>query len=318
MCFIGERDIFKLNYMPSDFIKSIKVIESEEIKQNADNYYKIKDYISASALKLIKKSPAHYIEAEPVETDAMIFGSAYHTFVLEPDKFEDRYYFMDDSAIYSTLIGEGSKSPRATKIYKDWVENQQRIANDKIILDASTMNILSGMRDRLLGNRFCASLLKNGEPEKSILCEIETSVGTNLKIKLRPDYLKADKKIIIDLKTTKDASKEEFPKSAANMDYHIQAALYCDIIEALTGKEQSFFFIAQEKVKPFAFNLFECSPQFISQGRYEWELLAMLWQYCYENNTWPGYQVWNESPYGINQLSLPSWAIREVNYYIHK
>ena len=58
MCFIGERDIFKLNYMPSDFIKSIKVIKSEEIKQNADNYYKIKDYISASALKLIKKSPA--------------------------------------------------------------------------------------------------------------------------------------------------------------------------------------------------------------------------------------------------------------------
>ena len=304
--------------MPSDFIKSIKIIESPEIKQDADSYYKIKDYVSASALKLIKKSPAHYIEAEPKETDAMIFGSAYHTFVLEPDKFDKRYYFMDDTAIYQTLLGEGSKSPRQTKIYKEWVENEQRIAGDKISLDASTMNILKGMKDRLLSNRFCASLLKNGEAEKSIICEIETSVGKTLKIKLRPDYLKADKKIIVDLKTTVDASKDEFPKQAANMDYQIQSALYCDIIEALTGQKQSFFFIAQEKVKPFAFNLFEASGQFLSQGSYEWELLAMLWDECFTSGVWPGYQVFNQSPYGINELSLPPWAIHDISYYIHK
>lgn len=296
----------------SDFIMSIiRIPESSE-------YYSVKDYISATALKSIKQSPLHYKESEKKEaTEAMIFGSAYHTFILEPAKFEERYFVMDDTPIYDVLIGEGFKSPRGTKQYKEWVENQMHLAEGKVIIDDIMNRTLVGMRDRLLSNRFCASLLRNGKAEESIFCEIKTPQDKNIKIKLRPDYVKYEKNVIIDLKTTISASKEEFPKGAANFDYHIQAALYTDILNALTGKQFSFFFIAQEKIKPFAFNIFECSPQFISQGRYEWELLAMLWQECMESGKWPGYQVWCENNFGINELKLPAWAIHDVNYYIH-
>jgi len=144
--------------------------------------------------------------------------------------------------------------------------------------------------------------------------------GQKIKVKIRPDYKKDAKRIITDLKTTGGASTTDFPRSAADLNYHIQAALYHDIMCAIEGKEMgwNFFFIAQEKVKPFAFNIFESSPQFLSQGRYEWEALIMLYAHCLENNNWPGYQCFTENKFGVNELSLPPYFIRECNWFDHK
>jgi exodeoxyribonuclease VIII len=148
--------------------------------------------------------------------------------------------------------------------------------------------------------------------------EIETEVGM-IKVKFKPDHVNDNKKIIVDLKTTKDASKEGFPKVAGDLSYHIQAAFYSDMMEKIAGDDLSykFFFIAQEKKKPYAFNIFESSPQFISQGRFEYEMLLQLYKYCTENNTWPGYQVWCQNKYGILELRLPAWAIKDLAYYDH-
>ena len=90
-------------------------------------------------------------------------------------------------------------------------------------------------------------------------------------------------------------------------------------MELLTGDNRlwTFIFIAQEKVKPYAFNLFECTPQFVSQGRYEYELLLQLYKFCIDNDKWPGYQVFCQNRYGINDLNLPAWAIKDLTYYTY-
>jgi len=82
-------------------------------------------------------------------------------------------------------------------------------------------------------------------------------------------------------------------------------------------RAQKFVFIAQEKKKPYAFNLFECSSQFIGQGRYEYEMLLQLYKYCIDNDRWPGYQVFCQNRYGILELKLPAWAIKSIDYFIH-
>ena len=43
----------------------------------------------------------------------------------------------------------------------------------------------------------------------------------------------------------------------------------------------------------------------------------MLWKECITDGKYPGYQVWCENKYGVNELSLPNWAVKEVNYFIH-
>jgi hypothetical protein len=299
--------------------KFIKSISFEIKKDSNEEYHSKKEYISCSGLKKLKKSPLHFKEEEKKETDAMTFGSAYHTFVLEEELFEKEYHIFDETAILDILIGEGSKSPRSTNKYKEWLANEMRIANGKQTIDNGTLNMLKAMKDRLTHHRYANTLITKGEAEMSVYCEIEIITGQRVKVKIRPDYMKQERRIIADLKSAASASVNDFPRSAADLDYHLQAALYSDIMEAIESKGfgWSFFFIAQEKTRPFAFNIFESSPQFLAQGRYEWEQLIMLYAWCTENNKWPGYQVFTENKYGVNELNLPAYSIKELNWFNH-
>lgn len=302
--------------MENDFIKSANL---QRYLSADKQYHDDKEYISVSGLKKIKVSPAHYKEAEKVEpTEAMIFGSAYHCFILEPERFENEYYIFDDRAICEALIGDGYKSPRATKAYKEWEESEKRIIGDKDIIQKDAFERIRAMKDRLFSHPYAKMLLTNGESEVGIAGSLETTAGV-INVKMRPDYIKSGKHIIVDLKTAADASDDGFIRAAADNDYHIQAAFYSDMIELMTGDrlQQTFIFIAQEKIKPYAFNLFECSPQFISQGRYEYELLLQLYKYCLDNNKWPGYQVFCPNRYGLLNLNLPKWAIKDLTYYTY-
>lgn len=303
--------------MESEYIKGFTPVKVDR------DYYSLEEFISYSGLKNLKKSPAHYrqYKDEPldVETDAMAFGSAYHTFILEPEKFEQNYYVFDDDAIYQVLIGEGFKSPRSTKQYKEWAESEMRLIGDRKTIEKSDFQKIKDMKDKLMSHYYCRALLSGGEAEYSITGTLQTSEG-DINLKARPDYVKANKHFIIDLKTTFDASEDGFTRAAADNDYHIQAALYSDLMEMITGDSRgwSFFFIAQEKRKPYAFNIFEASPQFIGQGRYEYEQLLKLYKMCVDENRWPGYQVFREWKSGNIELNLPKWAVKEIVFYNHK
>lgn len=291
------------------------------IKTEGD-YYSLDEFISYSGLKNLKKSPAHYrqYKDEPaeVETDAMAFGSAYHCYILEPEKFEKEYYVFDDDAIYQVLIGEGFKSPRSTKQYKEWMESEMRIIGDRKTIEKDLFQKIKDMKDQLMKHYYCRALLTGGEAEMSITGVLQTVDG-DIKVKAKPDYVKSDKRFIIDLKTTFDASVDGFSRAAADNDYHIQAAFYSDLLDMISGDGRgwTFFFIAQEKKKPYAFNIFEASPQFIGQGKYEYEQLLKLYKMCVEQNRWPGYQVFCEWKSGNIELNLPKWAIKEIKFYNH-
>ena len=297
-----------------------KNIEFQFADDKNEKYHNNKDYISASGLKKIKQSPLHFIEEEKKETEAMTFGSAYHTLILEPEKFDKKYYVFDETEILQILISEGSQKPRGTNKYKEWYQIEMDKAAGKELIELPAFHLLESMKKRLFSHRYVKSLLTNGEAEKSIYTTIGLEVGGSVNVKIRPDYLKQNKRIIVDLKTTSDASVNGFPRNAAEYDYHIQSALYTDIMELIEGKSMpwEFFFIAQEKTRPFAFNIFLASPQFQSQGRYEYEKLLTLYKYCKENNRWPGYQCYTESKYGVNILNLPPYSIKEIQWFDHK
>jgi hypothetical protein len=303
--------------MESTFIKSVNI---KPFNGTDDEYHADKDHISASALKKLKISPAHYKEEEEPETEseALLFGSAYHSFILEPEKFEEEYYIFSDQAICEALIGEGYKSPRSTKAYKEWEESEMRIIDDKKVITKVSMERIKAMKEKLMRHTYAKMLLSNGVNEQGYMGEIETEAGM-IQVKFKPDHVIEGKKIIVDLKTTIDASIDGFTRHSAELDYHIQASFYSDLMEKIAGDDRpyKFFFIAQEKKSPYAFNIFESSPQFISQGRFEYEMLLQLYKYCIDNNIWPGYQVWCQNKYGILELKLPAWAIKDLTYYDH-
>ena len=308
--------------MENDFILSANI---ERYSGSDSDYHGDKYHVSASALKRLKKSPAHFKEEElEKETEALLFGSAYHCFVLEPERFKSDYYIFDDSIQCEAIIAKGYaegkevKNVRATKEYKTWKDQEMSFNDGKILLDKYDYERLVAMKERLFKHPYVKMLLSGGINEQSYMGTIETQSGS-IPVKIKPDHINEHKKFIVDLKTCFDASLDGFTRAAADMDYQIQAAFYSDIMELVSGDQRryDFYFIAQEKKPPYAFNLFECGPQFISQGRFEYELLLGLYKHCTDNNYWPGYQVWCQNKYGILELKLPPWAIKDVNWYDH-
>ena len=291
----------------------------QEFNGTEAEYHAKKDHMSASALKRIKVSPLHYKEEPPMkESEALLFGSAYHCYMLEPERFEKEYYVFDDEAKVNELLGEGFKSPRSTKDYKEWYQTEMHKANGMTTISKTDATRLKDMRNRIMGHRYVRDLLSGGIAEQAFMGELHTDAGP-IKVKIKPDYHNPTKRFIVDLKTCMDASLNGFSRHAADLDYHLQAAFYSDVLELHKGgfKRYTFIFIAQEKTWPYAFNIFEPSPQFIGQGRYEYEKLLRLYKQCLDQEDWPSYQVWVENKFGIVDFNLPPWSIKELNFFNH-
>ena len=55
------------------------------------------------------------------ESEALSFGSLYDLLLFEPEKFNDVYFVLDDTAIVDII---GGKFPRNTKRYREWKAEQ--------------------------------------------------------------------------------------------------------------------------------------------------------------------------------------------------
>ena len=274
----------------------IKAFEFTKSENDSNEFYHSQPSISASGLKLMKQSPAHYYHREIKQTDAMRFGELYHTYILETERFYKDYTVIDESKRPDQRYG------MAAKANKEWIESFPNSVT------ASEHEQLKSMREVLFRHPYARALLTGGEFEHSYYFKLDIGANIPIEVRIRPDHVRHDKRLVVDLKTAADASVDGFKKASANFEYQIQAALYSDLIELAMEETlgYDFFFVAQEKTPPYAFNIFQSSPQFLSIGRYEYELLLMLYAYCEETGNWPGYQVFCQNKFGVNELSLPA------------
>lgn len=291
--------------MENSIIKSFDFKKSED---DENHFYHAQEGISASGLKRLKESPAHFKFQQIYQTPAMSFGEAYHTFILENNRFYQDYNIIDPSKRPDQKHSMGAKENVA------WMESFDNPISVEI------HETLKSMKEVLFRHPYARALLTGGEIEHSYYCELDIESKDPVKVRFRPDHVRHDKRIVVDLKTASDASVDGFQRAAAKYEYHIQAALYADLMEFVMDEPlgYDFFFVAQETTVPYAFNIFQASPQFRSVGRYEYEILLMLYAYCMENDRWPGYQIFCQNKYSVNELSLPPWAIKELEYFVHK
>lgn len=253
---------------------------------NAD--YHAHSAISKSGLDLIDRSPAHYIagRTEPrKETPAMTFGTACHAYVLEPHTFNKRYI---------TLL---EKIDRRTKEGKAQWATFQAEAGDREVLERETFENLVSIGINIMNHPVASELLdeKVGKAELSVFGNI-----WGVDVKCRPDWLREDG-IVVDLKTTDNASPSAFAKSCASYRYHVQAAYYTDILATIGQDIKAFVFIAVEKTAPYAVGVYEIDAEAIEAGREAYQRNLDTYKRCMESGHWPAYSD------GIETLTLPRW-----------
>jgi exodeoxyribonuclease VIII len=248
-----------------------------------------KDYhkhssLSKSGIDRMLISPAHYVayrEQEHKETQAMMIGTALHTAILEPDIFEKEY-----------ICGIGDD--KRLKAWKAFAERHE----DKILLKESEFKAIKEITAALRSHLIAKQLIKGGVKETSHFAELD-----DVNVKCRPDYLFPNNGVCVDLKSTISAAPDEFARSCAKYNYHVQHAFYLDVLNAAGIEADTFIFIAFEKELPYAVGIYELDQQAIKAGRDTYKFAMSRYRACMRTGHWPAYSD------DIVELSLPPWAL---------
>jgi exodeoxyribonuclease VIII len=250
--------------------------------------------ISKSHLDQVARSPLHYWaryldpnRVVPEPTPAMAIGSAVHTHVLELDQWDARYVSAPDGIDRRTKAGKA-----------EW-EAFTTAATGRTVLPKADADLVMRMAHSVFSHPAAAMLL--ALPGKAETTHMWTDAATGLQCKCRPDWLTDDGRLLVDLKTTEDASMG-FARSIAQWRYHVQASWYLDGVEQSTGtRPEQFLFLCVEKKAPFACAVYAADAEMIAAGAQtaarDLDVLAT----CKAANAWPGYSD------QIEPISLPPW-----------
>lgn len=245
-----------------------------------EGIYRQHSSVSQSELKaIVSHSPEHYrhYQRNPrPEKESLKLGRAYHTALLEPERYEKIYHKGPDV------------DRRTTRGRSDW---QKAVdfseANNLELLAPEDYNAPIHMRDHIFSNLpHIAELFSGGVPEKSSFGFLEETP-----FKIRKDYYRPQQHQIVDLKSTRSAAPQDFERDIRKFRYHWQAAVYTDLVHAITGEPPEFFIVACEKTAPYGTAIYKIRFDLLAIARKEIRAAIKLWRQCFEKNHWPGYSA---------------------------
>ena len=244
--------------------------------------------ISSSDVKLVaSKSLAHWKAKVYKDSSAFALGSAAHAMVLEPEK---------------KLVIRGPEDRRGNKWKAD------KLAADlegKILLTEADYDLAEKIADATRSHPAVARYLA----DPSFVAEASffaTDPITGANIKCRPDGYLPDAGIVFDIKTTRDASPDGFPREIRSYNYDLQASFYLRCLNQAGFKAHTFIFVAVEKEAPHAVCLHQLDEDYLAVA--DTRAVATLSQIVraeqFDDFTtgWPL----------INDVPLPRWQVDQA------
>lgn len=229
-------------------------------------------------------------------TPAMVFGTLAHLALLEPSSFVEKFTFAPEGIDRRTKAGKAA-----------WAEFEENIGGRTVVkLDDWTTACL--MADKVNEIDLARKLLC-GDHER-VFRWTDEMTGEECKIRVDSIRMVGGVPVIVDYKTTTDASFDAFSRKCVNMGYDFQAGMYTEGVEIASGMKPRFVFIVQETEPPFAVNILEADEDFIQRGRDLFRELLGIYHECKTTNNWYGYLGPDAV---IGRLSLPPWAMSADN-----
>lgn len=244
----------------------------------AVNYNDI-DAIRRSDLWRINQSPLHfkyYMDSDKEQTPALVFGSAMHKKLLEPDDF------LEEFAV-ATKIDRRTKVGRESwKLFEETCQ-----ANNLTIITEDDFDKIADMVDAVHCHELAYKLLA-GEHEK-VFVWTDDVTGERCKVKVDCLTTYNGQPYIVDYKTTDSCEDGAFERSCRKYGYQFQAGMYCEGVFQNTFDECGFAFIAQEKKEPYAVRVYFCAPDWVKRGYDKFRELIGIYHQCRLTGKWYGY-----------------------------
>ena len=232
-----------------------------------DDYHNDREYISSSVIKTayssLPKYKARYIDGlRQNPSDALKIGNAFHTQVLEPELWEKEWMVFDNTKTENRLTTKKGK-----EAYSDMLKEAEK--KGKTVIKATDLRDVESMAASVKRNKLARPLIShpNGEAEVSVfsICPV-----TGHRVKVRFDYIDVESGIIVDLKSSKDATKHSFKNDCFYyLHYDLSAAMYLDIAKQVYGKDFTFYWIVTDKRKEqdFMTAVYKVSEETYQRGR---------------------------------------------------
>lgn len=220
-------------------------------------------------------------------SDALLFGTVLHAFVLEHDTFHSTFYAMPPVKL-STKGGRA----RAAALLND--------AGNRTVFPETWLPSMEAIAKNIRAHKTARELIRAAEKEVAIAW---VDPNTGVKCKAKADLWCAAPALLADLKTCRDVSARGFERQCTEYQYPLSAAMYREGFLRVTGERHAWLFIAVEKQPPYDVAVYRPSEDFLRRGEREFRrALANVatWRAAGE---FPGLQPGGEP----EVIGLPGW-----------
>lgn len=236
---------------------------------NDPEYYAL----SGSMLARLESSPAHLkssIASKEPPSAEMVFGSAFHTYVLQPENIP--------------------KEIKVQKTVKKADRDELALSQGISLITPDQEDMIFCMQESLKASQTASGLINHPDSikEQSVFWN-EATYG--FRCKCRTDITIPSLGVLVNLKTTKNAQPNKFLNDALyNYNYFGKSAWELTGINAVQEKYyQTFLYICVEKSPPYAVAVYRATQIRLDDARTKIRPLLALYAECLKNDNFPGY-----------------------------
>lgn len=272
---------------------------NEEREKRGSTSYTVRSH----TLSEICRNPRRWLAGyESPESETKRWGKLFDCLALTPEQWPARYVVKpetypapkDHEKVKSGAIEEGSPLPwnGNAKVCQEW----EKLQIGKTIVSNDLNRDVHGGLKRLAADERISELMDCCERQvwvQGFYADPTTGLKVPIKslIDLVPDTAHPVYGTFLgDLKTTRNASPRSFARDCYKYGYHIQAALYTDLLNAATGQDRSqFLHVVVESYAPYECRMPILSDSFLQIGRATYLNALALYCRCLASGRWPGY-----------------------------
>ena len=209
--------------------------------------------------------------------------SLIHLAVLEPLKFEADV----------VVVGDLRKTENKNK-------RDEALAQGKFIAREDDFYTAKEVVRAIRKHKMADFLVTKGENEVS---GFAIDPLLNVEMKIRPDAILHEQKIIVDLKSVSAMNVNALEKYMYSKRYNYQSAFYRHVNKIITGENYKMVHILVETKAPFAVRLISFSEGALDLSFNKVFELMKVYAECVDKAEWPGYTD------DIIDIGIPSYAI---------
>jgi hypothetical protein len=224
---------------------------------------------------------------------------------------EDRKVFDLGRAAHFRVLGQGMQIAEVP--YDSWRTNkakalaaQAREAGLTPLL-SKDVEVVDNMAAELCAHPTIAKLLARPGRAEQVMVYVDPATGVWCRVMIDwlPDVARG-RRLVVDYKTTEDASPAGFARSMARYGYHQQGPFYCDALTHLgldNGVAPKFLVIAQEKSPPHLAAVYAPNDEAVRWGQVLNHHARETYARCTALGHWPGYST------DPQELALPGYLL---------